>query len=46
MAALLDELAEVCNGEDPGQLARELAVRSYDRLGIGGPDRSKEGAWA
>lgn len=46
VAALLDELAGVCNGEDLGQLARELAVRTYDRLSIGRLDRSREGAWA
>jgi hypothetical protein len=46
VAALLDELAGVYNGEDLGQLACELAVRIYDRLGIGGLDRSREGAWA
>jgi hypothetical protein len=45
MAALLDEFAGVCNGEDLGQLASELAVRIYDRLGIGGLDRSREEAW-
>ena len=46
VAALLDELAGVYNGEDLGQLARELAVRIYNRLGIGGLDRSSERAWA
>jgi hypothetical protein len=46
VAALLDELAGNYNGEDLGQLARELAVRVYDRLVIGGLDRSREGAWA
>jgi hypothetical protein len=46
VAALLDELAGVHGGEDPGQLARELAVRIYDGLGLGGLDRSREGAWA
>ena len=39
MAALLDELAGVY------QRARELAVRIYDQLGIGGLDGSREGAW-
>ncbi len=34
VAALLDELAGVYTGEDLGELARELAVRIYDRLGI------------
>ena len=46
VAALLDELAGVYNGEDLGQPTRELAARIYDRLGIGGLDRSREGAWA
>jgi len=46
VAALLDELAGVCNGEDPGRLARGLAVPIYGRLGIGGLDTSREGAWA
>jgi hypothetical protein len=46
VAALLDELAGVYNGEDLGQLARELAVRIYDRLGVGRLDRSRERAWA
>jgi hypothetical protein len=46
VAALLDELAGVYNGEDFGQLARELAVRSCGRLGIGGLDRGREGAVA
>jgi hypothetical protein len=36
VAALLDELAGVCNGEDLGRLARGLAVRSYGRIGTGG----------
>ncbi len=34
VAALLDELAAVYPAEAMGQLARELAVRIYDRLGI------------
>src|SRR6266508_2928113 len=34
VAALFDELAGVYPGEDLGELARELAVRIYDRLGI------------
>jgi hypothetical protein len=34
VAALLDELSGVYRGEPLGQLARELAVRLYDRLGI------------
>lgn len=46
VAALPGELAGVCNGEDLGQLGRKLAVRIYDRLGIGGLDRSREKAWA
>ena len=33
-AELLDELAAVYRGEPLGQLARELALRLYDRLGI------------
>lgn len=34
VAALLDELAGVYPGEAMGQLARTMAVRLYDRLGI------------
>ena len=34
IAALLDELAAVYRREPLGQLARELAVRLYDRMGI------------
>jgi len=34
VAALLDELAGVYPDEDLGQLAREMAVRLYDRCGI------------
>ena len=34
VAALLDELAGVYRGEALGQLARSLAVRVYDRLGL------------
>lgn len=33
-AALLDELAAIYTGEQLGRLARELAVKLYDRLGI------------
>ncbi|MEV0169103.1 hypothetical protein [Nonomuraea fuscirosea] len=34
VAALLDELAARHPGEDLGRLARELAVRLYDRMGL------------
>ena len=34
VAALLDELAGVYDGEPLGRLARAMAVRIYDRLGI------------
>ncbi len=34
VAALLDELAGVYDGEALGRLARAMAVRIYDRLGI------------
>lgn len=34
VAALLDELAGVYDSEQLGHLARDLAVRLYDRLGI------------
>jgi hypothetical protein len=44
VAALLDDLAGVYNGEDLGQLGRKFAVRIYDRLSTGGFDRSREGA--
>ena len=34
IAALLDELAGVYPGEDLGRLARAMAVKLYDRLGL------------
>lgn len=34
VASLLDELAGVYQGEDMGRLARLMAVRPFDRLGI------------
>lgn len=34
VAALLDELADVYPDEDLGRLARNLALRLYDRLGL------------
>ncbi|TDD12893.1 hypothetical protein [Nonomuraea diastatica] len=34
VAALLDKLAACHRGESLGQLARELAVRLYDRMGL------------